>query len=101
MKSDLYTKAVFTIIALMLTVIACNLYINPAATASAQGPFAGVQLASDTGELRFFDNRTGDVWEYNAPALPSYPQMTGKYRVVKLGQPLVVTCIGLDNCRGK
>ena len=33
MKPDLYTKAVLTIIAIMLTVVACNQYVSPASTA--------------------------------------------------------------------
>jgi hypothetical protein len=42
--------------------IACNQYVHPATTASAQGPFAGVQYSN--GE--FFDSRTGDIWAYAA-----------------------------------
>lgn len=62
MKPDLYTKAILTIIMLLLAVIACNQYVSPAATASAQGPFAGVQYAHS---LEFFDSRTGDLWSYD------------------------------------
>ena len=42
MKPDRYTKAVLTVIALMLVVIACTPLINPNTTAEAQGSFAGV-----------------------------------------------------------
>jgi hypothetical protein len=37
MKPDLYTKAILTVVALMLTVIACKPLISPETTASAQG----------------------------------------------------------------
>jgi len=40
MRIDLYTKAVFTVIAIMVTVIASNQLFNPR-VASAQGSFAG------------------------------------------------------------
>jgi hypothetical protein len=62
MKPDLYTKAVLTVIALLLLLIACNQYVHPATTANAQGPFAGVQYSN----LEFFDTRTGDLWVYEA-----------------------------------
>jgi hypothetical protein len=39
MKTDLYTKAVLTVIALMLAVIALKPVISPEMTASAQGSF--------------------------------------------------------------
>jgi hypothetical protein len=52
MKPDTYTKAVLTVIALTLTVIACNQYIEPKATAQAQAsPFAGVQYSGTNGAL--------------------------------------------------
>jgi hypothetical protein len=62
MKPDLYTKAVLTIIALALVLIACNQYVHPAITADAQGPFAGVQYSN----VVFFDSRTGDIWSYES-----------------------------------
>jgi hypothetical protein len=65
MKPDLYTKAVLTVIALVLVLIACNQYVHPAATASAQGPLANVQFSGNTGSFTLFDQRTGDVWSYN------------------------------------
>jgi hypothetical protein len=99
MKLDLYTKAILTVIALMLVVIACKTVIAPETTASAQGPFAGVQFTSDTGQMFFFDTRTGEGWEYNYKG--GRPEVWDKWRVTKLGQPIVVTCQGPDNCRGK
>lgn len=78
MRIDLYTKAVLTIIAIMVTVIASNQIVNPR-VASAQGSFAGVLWNGQS----FFDSRTGEIREYNGV------QLAGKYRVTKLGQPLV------------
>ena len=59
---DFYTKAVLTIIAFMLTVIACKTVISPETTASAQGPFTSVQF--DASAKTFFDTRTGEIWIY-------------------------------------
>ena len=64
MKPDLYTKAVLTIIAITLTVIAFNQYLNPAALVQAQGgTFTGVQGSGQTFS-HFFDTRSGDLWNY-------------------------------------
>ena len=88
MKPDLYTKIVLTVIALALVMIACNQYVHPAATAEAQGAFAGVQLGPG---LTFFDTRSGEIWVYS-----QYPGVAGeqgpvhsKLRLTKLGQPLL------------
>jgi hypothetical protein len=80
MKPDIYTKAVLTVIAIMLAVIACKPLISPDTTASAQGSFAGIQYA---GGGQFFDTRTGEIWVYTAE------QLIVKQRLAKLGQPLV------------
>ena len=64
MKTDLYTKAALTVIAFLLLVSACHRYIDPPATARAEGPFAGVQFTGpDT--YSFFDTRTGDLWGFS------------------------------------
>jgi hypothetical protein len=88
MKTDRYTKAVLTVIALLLAVIACSQFVNPHMTAEAQGSFAGVQIGPN---LSFFDTRTGEVWIYG-----QYPGVAGKQapvesklRITKLGQPLL------------
>jgi hypothetical protein len=81
MRIDLYTKAVLTIIAIMLSVIASNQLISPR-VASAQGSFAGVQFTGPGGS--FFDSRTGEIWVYALDdGRPFY-----KRRITKLGQPL-------------
>lgn len=90
MKSDIYTKAVLTVIAITLTVIACNQYVSPKTIVQAQGSqFAGVQAEGNG--LSFFDTRTGEVWIYS-----QYPGVSGKQqplqsklRLTKLGQPLL------------
>jgi len=51
MRIDLYTKAVLTIIAIMLAVIASTQLVSPR-VANAQAPFAGVQWNG----LSFFDS---------------------------------------------
>jgi predicted outer membrane protein len=66
MRSDLYTKAVLTVIALLLVAIASDQYIHPTATALAQGAFAGVQFSGNGSTFTLFDSRTGDVWVYTA-----------------------------------
>jgi hypothetical protein len=91
MKPDLYTKAVLTVIAVMLTVIACKAVIGWETTASAQGDFAGVQSgASNT----FFDSGTGELFSYGVTyddhGVAHEGQLTQKARLVKLGQPLVI-----------
>ena len=61
MRIDLYTKAVLTIIAVMLSVIASKQLVSPR-VASAQGTFAGVQFTVIAGGgSDFFDSRTGEI----------------------------------------
>jgi hypothetical protein len=65
MKPDLYTKAVLTVIALLLLVIACNQDVNPGSKVRAEGAFAGVQYVGGyQGGYQFFDSRTGEIWWY-------------------------------------
>lgn len=86
MRPDIYTKAVLTVIAVMLTVIAVKPLISPDTTASAQsGQFVGVQY----GNLDFFDSRTGEVFSYSHKEIGKPLQLQYKWRVVKLGQPLI------------
>ena len=65
MRTDTYTKAVLTVIAFALLLIACNHYVNPPATVSSEGPFAGVQFLGNQGtDFLAIDTRTGDIWYY-------------------------------------
>lgn len=85
MKPDLYTKAVLTVIALMLTVTACNQLVKPAATANAQSAqFAGVLFSKTNGVVTFFDTRTGEVWKYDEDG----PVMS-ELKLTALGKPLL------------
>jgi hypothetical protein len=64
MKPDLYTKAVLTVIAMMLVVIACNLYVNPKTVVQAQG--TGLQFAAGPCVYYYtFDPRSGTVSRYD------------------------------------
>jgi len=90
MKPDLYTKAVLTVIAIILIVIACKTVIGPDATASAQSaPFAGVQYATLGGYHSFFDTRTGEVYSY----YPVDGRLFARLRLTKLGQALTVELV--------
>jgi hypothetical protein len=85
MCTDTYTKAVLTVIAVLLAVIAGKQYFTPETIANAQGPFAGVQYTSNA-YLSFFDPRTGEIWNYGGDGQPSrnYPP----FKLTKQGQPL-------------
>jgi hypothetical protein len=64
MRIDWYTKGVLTVIAVLLAVIALRPYVSPGAVAHAQGSLAGVQIwYGDVASPKFFDARTGDVWD--------------------------------------
>jgi hypothetical protein len=94
MKPDFYTKAVLTVIAVMLTVIAVKPMLDPDSTVRAQAPqpsFVGVQYSHWTeGNDVYFDSRTGDKWEYVGGDLLSHN------RVTKLGQPTTFVCYGIE-----
>jgi hypothetical protein len=83
MRPDLYTKAVLTVIAIMLTVLVLKPFSNPPTTAQAQGSFSGVMFAA-SGAYEFFDPRTGELWVYGAPD----GTLVSKFRVTRFGQPL-------------
>jgi hypothetical protein len=85
MRIDLYTKAVLTIIAIALAVIASNQIVSPR-VASAQGTFAGLQFTGGGGWSYFFDSRTGEIWSYSI----GDGKMQAKRRLTKIGQPMVV-----------
>ena len=52
MKADLYTKAVLTIIAIMLVVIVARPYIGKPVAPAPPAPFTGVQFTGPTQEVR-------------------------------------------------
>ena len=81
MRIDVYTKAVLTIIAVMLAVIAIQPFITPQTTARAQSAFASLEFIGDA----FFDTRTGDVWWYNTDS----GAVSDHFRMTRPGQPLI------------
>jgi len=85
MRPDFYTKAVLTVIAFMLTLIACRTVVRPETTASAQGPFAGVQLSFNGTTFTAFDSRTGDIWYYEYTDGAVLPEYAG-FHVVHMGK---------------
>jgi hypothetical protein len=100
MKSDLYTKIVLTIIAIMLGVIAWSRYVGSGPVTQIQAaPFAEVQfLANSNGEMAgAIDTRTGDYWTlYNSSCGSKYAKLEGgpgkwSYygKISKLGDPIV------------
>jgi hypothetical protein len=105
MKPDYYTKAVLTVIAAALVMIACNQYVNPNTTAQAQATsFAGVQALSDR---TFFDTHTGEYFTYGVGNLGRDGQehdgakreVLEKVRLTKLGQPMTVEYAQVDHIR--
>ena len=86
MKPDLYTKALLTVIAIMLSVIALRPMVSPEATAQAQGSFAGLIPA---GPYAFFDTRTGDLWDYTYHGENTAKQLdVWHYKMTRPGAPL-------------
>jgi hypothetical protein len=81
MRIDWYTKAVLTVIAVLLGVIAAKDYLRPEGV-QAQG--VGLQFAGGpyNGDMSFFDPRTGDI------AIYTDGHLTHKRRMTKLGEPM-------------
>jgi hypothetical protein len=93
MRPDIYTKALLTVIAVMLAAMLSKPYIDKPEPVAKPEParFAAVQFVYLGGAPYFFDTRTGEVWGYNTTQGYGIPDgsLTAKYRLVKLGQPLV------------
>jgi hypothetical protein len=88
MRTDTYTKIMLTIIAFMLTLIACKTVVSPEKNVNAEGPFAGVQFSNWYGQPEFFDTRTGEIWAYVKDGEQWY--LAAKYKIAKPGEPMVV-----------
>jgi hypothetical protein len=95
MKPDLYTKAVLSVIALLLLLLACNRYVNPESKARAAGPFAQLQFTYSQGTYAFFDTNTGEIWQYTNTG-----EVYAKARLTKPGEPLAGACNN-PGCIGK
>jgi len=63
MRTDLYTKTILTLIALLLAVIASKPIFQSQAVMAA-GIFDHLQFSYSGGNHAFFDTSSGDVWEY-------------------------------------
>ena len=83
MRLDVYTKAVLTVIAAALSVLAIRPWVTPDAVVHAGAPAQEIQFAATPVGYSFFDSRTGDLWEYSGTGLH------GKFRLTKPGMPLV------------
>jgi len=82
MRIDLYTKTILTLIALLLAVIVLKPIIQPT-PALAQANVGLVQFSASQGELYFFDQKNGDIWQYRESG-----QLEGHSKLAKLGMPL-------------
>lgn len=106
MKPDLYTKAVLTVIAIMLTAIVCNQYIRyirPSTTVEPQAsPFAGVQLSGGNAPS-VFDPRTGEVAFFYDTSGEKNGQVYERLKLTKAGSNLTVICGGaaVPDCTNK
>lgn len=80
MRIDLYTKALLTVIAVLLAVTAFKQFNQPQPVA-AEGNFSGVQFSG----MSFFDTRTGDIWSYGQAGM-----VVSQYKLIRLGEPLQV-----------
>ena len=80
MRIDVYTKVIFTVIALLLAVIVLQPMFQPQA-ALAQGKYAGIQFSYSGGNHAFFDTHTGDVWEYG-----DHGNFRNHYRINEFGK---------------
>lgn len=90
MKPDIYTKAVLTVIAIMLTVIAFKSLVAPETANAQTQSLAGVQYsvskAPNGNDIEtFFDSRNGEIWEY------MYEDVQSR-RKVTLGKPVTFIC---------
>jgi hypothetical protein len=82
MRIDLYTKVVLTVIAVMLTFMACKSAVQPIGVA-AEGALAAVQFTGGVGGFWAVDTRGGDVWVYEDHGNNLTPKYYGK--ITKLG----------------
>jgi hypothetical protein len=80
MRIDLYTKVIFTFIAVLLAVIVLQPMFQPQ-PAMAQGSYAGIQFSYSGGNHAFFNANTGDVWEYG-----DHGNFRNHYRIHEFGR---------------
>ncbi len=86
MKTDLCTKSLLTVIAVLLAIIAVELSGRPASAVQAAGQFSGVQYASTLGTVSFFNPNTGEVYIYSAdPGSPKGGTVLAAWKFTQLG----------------
>jgi hypothetical protein len=85
MRFDLYTKAVLTVIAGALLLIAGKPFFQPT-TVAAQTSISSVHLSGFAGGFWAFDTKTGDVYMYDL-SMGSNVRYYGKF--TQLGKPLL------------
>jgi hypothetical protein len=83
MHTDIYTKAVLTVIALGLLTMACNSVVHPS-TVAAERTLSTTQFIATNDGFLAIDTRTGNIWRYAAKPGPSV--YVGK--IAELGDPL-------------
>jgi len=88
MRIDLYTKAILTLIACALLVIAGNALTTPTRSVAAAGGLTGVQFSYAMGSLLAVDTRTGDIWVYGLGG-EGGSRVDHLGRIGELGKPLV------------
>jgi len=84
MQTNGYLKAVLTVIAVFLGVIALRPFFAPEVSAQAQG--VSVLFSADVPSVSFYEPSSGSIWQYNA----NDGQLMRSFKVSKLGQPLAV-----------
>jgi hypothetical protein len=82
MKPDIYTKAVLTVIAFALTLIALKPLFSPPLRPMPSRRFPGFQFSGPNNGYEFFDARTGEVWVYYDDG-----RVHKALSVARLGQP--------------
>jgi hypothetical protein len=97
MRIDTYTKTILTVVAIVLTVIACSSVGNPESVVRADGPLAGIQTMMGTpynNGMTMLDTRTGDYWVLygsivGANRVITAPHWEYQGRIGSLGGPIV------------
>ncbi len=90
MRIDLYTKAILTLIACALLVIAGNTLIQPTRSVASARGLTGGQFSYANGGLLAVDTRTSDIWVYGLGGDGGY-SVGHLGRIDELGKPLIVT----------
>jgi hypothetical protein len=94
MRIDLYTKALLTLIVLLLATIACKSLFQPGGASAASADFTVLCTACyfpglpEQSHVVLIDRNSGDIWAYNAKAMSGTEKPFKLGRFV-LGQPVI------------